>query len=236
MSIGRRFLFLTKPVVKLFLCWIFIVRAFGDAAFNLAVNETIDKCISEGDIAIVIDWADSSDDHRDAAKWKESLPRLVTGDKDRNNVLFALYARCCLFSPQDILPVLQDKHIPGFGEVLVDNRARFQTDVPKGILMRYATSRKLSVVSVRISDVGTMLGPAYVFIGIAKPGWKYGDSVSLNEIEFVATDFEHLLWYEKRTDKPSSPEGNGESADNRRSAPRRPPEGPPPAKPGSAPR
>ena len=46
----------------------------------------------------------------------------------------------------------------------------------------------------------------------------------------------HPTTHEQGDDKPSQPANNGEPQDNRRSAPRRPPEGPPPAKPGSAPR
>lgn len=179
-------------------CFAFVLvsalRLLGGDAFADNVNHVVDECMRKCDIGVVTSWADASENHRDVGAWERVLPELLSDDKERNNVIFALYARCCLFSPMSILPILQRGNDTPFGRLSVDNRARFQTDIPTGILSRYAMSGTSSVVSVRIASVGTRISPAFVFVGISKFGWKHGDPIGLDDIEVVNTDFDHMLW------------------------------------------
>lgn len=205
--------------VYFFLLLLSIMACRGAEFSESDVNRVLDECIRKRDITLVTQWADEFDARRDRKRWNQMLPHLITKDNYRNNVLFALYARCCLFAPRDAIRLFKNDYRSSFGKIDLKVRTRFVSDLPGNIQRRYMRSQTSVVVSASLAGLGRRTSPAYVYIGIGVPGWKPGDGIKLEDIEFVNTDFDSFLWFDDwykypieslNKQKDVSGEGNGE--------------------------
>lgn len=187
---------LEQPAVRIFVLGTLAAFLSGDFPSQVSaatsVSDTLsiaERAVSSGDISGVIHWVDKNLPRKKPDEWSSVLERSKSSNRETRECLFAMFARSCCFAPREA--------------VLLLDRS-FASKFPLGPLVHGDVTRSVGVPnSTRYEKEGTIVGisisqpisqrrglPCIVFVGVRKTAWKVGDPISVEDIDFVNTDFE----------------------------------------------
>ncbi len=189
---------LENLVLCVVIALIYASGSHGADVSDEEISLMVDKALVDKDVGLIKDWADTQGALLNTERWTQLLETNRSTNTKRNEVVFVAYARSCLFSPRGVARLINDVALRNrlFGGLRIFD-ATHASLRPPNIGKRYlAGGGKIVGISLRDSKT-TPSAVLYVGIGIEK--YEIGNSVKIEDIEYVDTEFSDFVIGASRT-------------------------------------